>query len=190
MNITPTDIPDVLIIEPMVFGDHRGYFLESYNKKKLPEVLQDIDFVQDNESKSQQGVLRGLHFQIPPFCQSKLVRVIEGSVLDIAVDLRKGSSTFGKHIALELSAENKKQLFVPRGFAHGFVVLSETAIFSYKCDNYYSPEHDRGIYFNDPNLNIDWKIALEKAILSEKDKNLPLLDDCNDLFDITIDLYD
>ncbi len=190
MKITPTNIPDVLLIEPQVFGDHRGYFLESYNKSKLPKDIQNIDFVQDNESKSQYGVLRGLHFQIPPYCQSKLVRVIEGIVLDIVVDIRKGSPTFGKHVSIELSAENKKQLFIPRGFAHGFVVLSETAIFSYKCDNYYSPDHDRGISFNDPSLNIDWKVILQECILSEKDKNLPLLKDCTDVFDINTNLYE
>lgn len=190
MKITPTSIPEVLIIEPEVFGDHRGYFLESYNKKKFPDELQHITFIQDNESKSQKGVLRGLHFQIPPYCQSKLVRVIEGSVLDIAVDIRKESKTFGKHISLQLTAENKKQLFIPRGFAHGFVVLSDTAIFSYKCDNYYSPENDRGIYFNDPKLNIDWNINIENCILSDKDKNLPTLDNCDDLLDININLYE
>lgn len=190
MKVTPTLIPEVLLIEPQIFGDNRGYFLESYNKNKLPDALSKIEFVQDNESKSQQGVLRGLHFQIPPYCQSKLVRVIQGAVLDVAVDIRKGSSTFGQHVAVELSEDNKKQLFVPRGFAHGFVVLSETAIFSYKCDNYYSPAHDRGIYYNDPKLGIDWKTALENAILSEKDKGLPLLKDCKDIFDITTNLYE
>ncbi len=190
MKITPTNIPDVLLIEPPVFGDHRGYFLESYNKSKLPETLKNIDFVQDNESKSQKGVLRGLHFQTPPYCQSKLVRVIEGSVLDIAVDIRKGSPTFGEHVSIELTGENKKQLFIPRGFAHGFVVLSDTAIFSYKCDNYYSPNHDSGISFNDPSLQIDWKIEIEHCILSEKDLKLPLLKDSKDLFDINVNLYE
>ncbi len=190
MKITLTDIPDVLILEPEVFGDHRGYFLESYNKNKLPEIISNINFVQDNESKSQKGVLRGLHFQIPPFCQSKLVRVIQGDVLDIAVDIRKGSPTFGKHVAVSLTSENKKQLFVPRGFAHGFVVLSDTAIFSYKCDNYYSPKHNRGVNFSDPELGIDWKINIQDAILSEKDNELPSLKNCSDLFDFNVNLYE
>ena len=190
MKITKTEIPGVSIIEPTVFGDHRGYFIESYNKEKFPKEYQHIEFVQDNESKSSKGVLRGLHYQLPPFAQTKLVRVIEGKVLDIAVDIRKGSPTFGKHVSVELSGENKKQLLIPRGFAHGFIVLSETAIFSYKCDNYYSPESDRGILFNDPNLNIDWKLPKEDYILSEKDKAQPLLKENTDLFDYNTNLYE
>lgn len=190
MKITETQIEGVYIIEPQIFGDHRGYFIESFNQKKLPQSLQKIQFIQDNESKSSYGVLRGLHFQVPPYSQSKLVRVVEGKVLDVAVDIRKGSPTFGKHVAVELSGENKKQLFVPRGFAHGFVVLSETATFSYKCDNYYSPEHDRGVLFNDPELSIDWNIDIEKCVLSDKDKKQPLLENCRDLFDIKENLYE
>lgn len=190
MKITKTDISDVLIIEPAVFGDHRGYFVESYNKIKFPAKYENVVFVQDNESKSSFGVLRGLHYQLAPQCQSKLVRVIQGSVLDVAVDIRKGSPTFGQHVAVELTGENKKQLFVPRGFAHGFVVTSESAIFSYKCDNYYSPEHDRGILFNDPDLAIDWGVEASKLILSEKDNKQPLLKDAKDLFDYKLDLYE
>ena len=190
MKITETDIPEVCILEPNVFGDHRGYFIESYNREKFPSQYQHIEFVQDNESKSPKGVLRGLHYQLPPFCQTKLVRVIEGKVLDIVVDIRKGSPTFGKHVAKELSGENKKQMLVPRGFAHGFIVLSETAIFSYKCDNYYSPEHDRGILYNDPELAIDWKLATETLILSDKDKVQPLLKNATDLFDYNTNLYE
>ena len=190
MNITKTSIPEVCIIEPIVFGDHRGYFIESYNKEKFPSGYQHIEFVQDNESKSSKGVLRGLHYQLPPFTQTKLVRVINGSVLDVAVDIRKGSPTFGKHVAVELTGENKKQLLVPRGFAHGFIVLSEIAIFSYKCDNYYSPENDRGILFNDPDLGIDWKLDTKNLLLSDKDKVQPLLRESTDLFDYNINLYE
>jgi len=190
MIITQTAIPDVLIVEPQVFGDHRGYFIESYNKTKFSSKYQYVDFVQDNESKSSLGVLRGLHYQLAPFCQSKLVRVIQGSVLDVAVDIRKGSPTFGHHVAVELTGENKKQLFVPRGFAHGFVVTSENTIFSYKCDNYYSPEHDRGVLFNDPALAIEWGIEVSKLILSDKDKKQPLLKEAVDLFDYNVNLYE
>lgn len=189
MEITKTSIPEVCIIEPKIFGDHRGYFIESYNKEKFPSEYQHIEFVQDNESKSSKGVLRGLHYQLAPFCQTKLVRVIEGTVLDVAVDIRKGSPTFGKHVAVELTGENKKQLLVPRGFAHGFIVLSETAIFSYKCDNYYSPENDRGILFSDPDLGIDWKLDIKNLVLSDKDKVQPLLKDAVDLFDYNTNLY-
>ncbi|WP_010182484.1 dTDP-4-dehydrorhamnose 3,5-epimerase [Aquimarina agarilytica] len=190
MKITPTEIPDVMIIEPHVFHDQRGYFIESYNKEKFPSKFQHIDFVQDNESKSSYGVLRGLHYQIAPYSQTKLVRVIKGSVIDVIVDIRKGSPTFGNNVILELSEHNKKQLFIPRGFAHGFVVTSKTAIFSYKCDNYYSPTHDRGILYNDPALKIDWKVPTKELILSEKDKNLPLLKGIADLFDYKTDLYE
>ena len=190
MKVTATSIPDVLVIEPEVFGDHRGYFIESYSKIKFPSKYEQVTFIQDNESKSSLGVLRGLHYQIAPHCQSKLVRVIQGSVIDVAVDIRKGSPTFGKHVAVKLTGENKKQLFVPRGFAHGFVVTSDSAIFSYKCDNYYSPKHDRGILFNDPDLAIDWKLKESKLILSDKDKNQPLLKEAKDLFDYKTDLYE
>ena len=173
MEIQKNDIDGLLLIKPKVFGDNRGYFFESFNKKKFEEVVgYEVNFIQDNESKSSRGVLRGLHFQKPPFTQAKLVRVIEGKVLDVAVDLRADSPTFGKHIAVELSAENKYQLFVPRGFAHGFVVLSETAIFAYKVDNEYAPTHDDGIICNDERLAIDWKIDEKNIQLSEKDKEL------------------
>ena len=190
MKITPTSIPDVIIIEPQIFGDHRGYFMETYNKNKFPKQFEHIQFVQDNESKSCYGVLRGLHYQLPPYSQTKLVRVIEGSVLDIAVDIRKGSTTFGQHVSVELSGENKRQLLVPRGFAHGFLVTSKTAIFSYKCDNYYSVEHDRGILYNDPALNIDWQLNEKDFILSEKDIKQPLLKDAIDLFNFNVNLYE
>lgn len=172
-----TEIPDVVIIEPKVFGDDRGYFFESYNQKDFEENIGKIEFVQDNESKSSYGVLRGLHYQLPPYTQSKLVRAIKGTVLDVAVDIRKDSPTFGKHVAVELSEENKRQLFVPKGFAHGFVVLSDEAVFAYKVDEFYTPSHDRGIKFDDSELGIDWKIDLEKVSLSEKDKVQPLLRD-------------
>lgn len=172
MKITKTSIEDLIIIEPMVFKDKRGYFLESYNKEKLEEVLPQINFIQDNESKSTKGVLRGLHFQKPPFDQSKLVRCIQGDVLDVAVDLRKDSPTFGKHESVILSGNNKKQFFIPKGFAHGFIVLSKEAIFAYKVDNSYAPDYDSGIIWNDPNLNIDWRLKENEIIISEKDKNL------------------
>jgi len=172
MKFIKTEIPDLVIIEPAIFGDSRGYFFESFNQKEFEEHLGAINFVQDNESKSTRGVLRGLHFQKPPFNQAKLVRCIEGTVLDVAVDFRKGSPTFGKHVAVELSGENKRQLFVSRGFAHGFVVLSETAIFAYKVDNWYAPESDAGILWNDPTLNIDWKIPADEVKLSQKDQIL------------------
>ena len=178
MNIFSTHIKDVVVIEPQVFGDDRGYFSETYKEKELTDFLGfKVNFCQDNESKSSYGVLRGLHYQLPPYAQSKLVRVIQGSVLDVAVNIRKGSPTFGQHVAMELSEQNKKQLFIPRGFAHGFVVLSETALFSYKVDNYYHPESDRGIAFNDAQLNIDWQLKPEDFQLSEKDKNQPAFTD-------------
>lgn len=174
MKFIRTHIPDVVIIEPQIFGDERGYFAETFRKDKLDDFLGfSIPFCQDNESKSTYGVLRGLHYQLPPFAQTKLVRVIEGRVLDVAVDVREGSPTFGSHVAVELTEANKKQLLVPRGFAHGFVVLSETAIFGYKVDNYYNPECDRGITFDDKNLNIDWRLPLEVIKLSKKDTNQP-----------------
>ena len=174
MNFIKTSIPDLVIIEPNVFGDHRGYFLESFNKKQFEEHVEKVDFVQDNESKSSHGVLRGLHFQKRPYAQAKLVRCIEGKVLDVALDIRKGSPTYGKYEVVELSGENKKQFFVPRGFAHGFAVLSETAIFAYKVDNYYAPEYEGGIMWNDESLHIDWKITKEEVKLSEKDTKLEL----------------
>ncbi|WP_372774358.1 dTDP-4-dehydrorhamnose 3,5-epimerase [Mangrovibacterium sp.] len=173
MNIIKTAIPDVLIFEPKVFGDSRGYFFESFRQDVFEKAVGKIHFVQDNQSKSSYGVLRGLHFQLPPFTQSKLVRCIEGEVLDVAVDIRTGSPNYGQHVAVRLSAENHRQLWVPQGFAHGFIVLSETATFAYKCDNYYSPEHDGGILWNDPDLDIDWIIAENEIQLSEKDKNQP-----------------
>lgn len=173
MKFIPTEIADVTIIEPQVFGDDRGYFFESFNQKEFTENIGDVQFVQDNESKSTQGVLRGLHFQKPPFAQAKLVRCIEGEVLDVAVDLRKDSPTYGKHVAVKLSETNKRQLFVPRGFAHGFVVLSKTAVFAYKVDNTYAPTHDAGILWNDKNLQIDWNMAAAKVQLSTKDAILP-----------------
>ena len=173
MNFIKTKIDNLIIIEPSVFGDARGYFLESFNKQKFDAVINNIHFVQDNESKSTKGVLRGLHFQFGEFAQSKLVRCIQGEVLDIAVDLRSGSKTYGQHVSVLLTGENKKQVFVPKGFAHGFVVLSETAIFAYKVDNWYSPNHEGGLLWNDTTLNIDWQIKTEDVKLSEKDKTLP-----------------
>lgn len=171
MKVTKTKIPDVLIFEPTVFGDHRGYFMETFRSDEIKKYIGDVNFVQDNESLSRFGVLRGLHFQRPPFTQSKLVRVLQGEVLDIAVDIRIGSPTYGEHVAVLLSGENKKQLWVPQGFAHGFAVLSETALFNYKCDNYYSPTHDGGINWDDPTLAIDWQLELKDIQLSEKDKS-------------------
>lgn len=182
MKFIKTEIPDVYIIEPSVFGDNRGYFLESFNLEKFEENVYPIKFIQDNESKSSKGVLRGLHFQKPPFDQAKLVRCIEGRVMDVAVDIRKGSLTYGKHVAIELTGENKRQLFVPRGFAHGFSVLSDTAVFAYKVDNKYAPESDSGIRYDDKELNIDWGLYKEKIQLSEKDKNLSFFKDLESPF--------
>ena len=173
MKFIETKISDVIIIEPTVFGDARGYFLESYNQKKFEEVVGKTSFVQDNESKSSKGVLRGLHFQKPPFQQAKLVRCIEGEVLDVAVDIRKNSKTYGKHVSVLLSGENKRQLFVPRGFAHGFLVLSDSATFAYKVDNTYAPDHDAGIRWKDKELNIQWGMEDSEVIVSEKDAELP-----------------
>ena len=175
MKLIETNINGVFIIEPKVFEDARGYFFESWSEAKLAEAGINCRFVQDNESKSSYGVLRGLHYQAPPYTQAKLVRVIEGAVLDVAVDIRKGSPTFGKHVAIELTGENKYQLFIPRGFAHGFVVLSESATFAYKCDNAYMPSHERGIAFDDPSLGIDWRVNLKEYILSPKDTTNPPL---------------
>ena len=174
MPIIDTHIEGLKIYEPKVFGDDRGYFFESYNANVFKEGGIDCSFVQDNQSRSVFGVLRGLHYQVPPFAQAKLVRVIEGKVLDVAVDIRPDSKTYGESFSILLSAENKKQLFIPRGFAHGFVVLSQTAEFFYKCDNFYSKESEGGLLFNDPQLKIDWQIDIEKVLLSEKDKINPV----------------
>ncbi|MGD9931626.1 MAG: dTDP-4-dehydrorhamnose 3,5-epimerase [Mangrovibacterium sp.] len=170
MKIYKTPIDGLIVFEPSVFQDDRGYFLESFHAGRYKELGMDAGFIQDNESKSVRGVIRGLHYQLAPHAQAKLVRVIDGSVFDVAVDLRKGSPTFGQWFGVELTGENKKQLFIPRGFAHGFSVLSETAVFSYKCDNYYHPESERGIIYNDPDLKIDWKIPEPEAIISAKDQ--------------------
>jgi dTDP-4-dehydrorhamnose 3,5-epimerase len=190
MKFTRTAIEDVVIIEPQVHGDERGYFVETFRADKLEEFLgYKINFCQDNESKSSRGVLRGLHYQLHPAAQTKLVRVIKGRVLDVAVDIRKGSPTFGRHVSVELSGENKKQLLVPRGFAHAFVVLEDDTIFAYKVDNYYSPENDRGILFGDEALGIDWKIPHSELKLSEKDKVQPKLADTDDIFDYSVNYY-
>ena len=189
MNVIKTDIEGVVIIEPRIFKDARGYFFESFSERDFCKEVREVRFVQDNESKSSYGVLRGLHFQKPPFCQSKLVRVIKGAVLDVAVDIRKGSPTFGKHVAVELTEDNHRQFFVPIGFAHGFSVLSDEVIFQYKCDNFYAPQSEGAIAWNDPDLNIDWRIPAEKVILSEKDKNHPCLKDAEWLFDFNENLY-
>lgn len=190
MKFTRLKIPDVILCEPQLFGDDRGYFAETFRQDKLDAFLGfKINFCQDNESKSSMGVLRGLHYQLAPHAQTKLVRVIQGSVLDVAVDIRKGSPTFGQHVAVELSAENKKQLLVPRGFAHGFVVLSKEATFAYKVDNYYAPDCDRGIAFNDSSLGIDWKINLDVLQLSPKDLKQPLFKDAG-YFNHSINLYE
>ncbi len=177
MNFIETKIKDLIILEPTVYRDKRGYFFESFNKKKFEKKIGNISFVQDNESKSSKGVLRGLHFQKPPFDQAKLVRCIQGKVLDVAVDIRKGSKTFGKYVTVELSEENKRQLFIPRGFAHGFLSLSDSSIFSYKVDEVYAPEYDAGIIWNDKELNIDWGILHNQVLVSEKDSNLPYFTD-------------
>lgn len=189
MNVIKTDIEGPVIIEPRLFKDERGYFFESYSEREFTKQIREIKFVQDNESKSVYGVLRGLHFQKPPYAQSKLVRVILGSVLDVAIDIRRGSPTFGKHVAVELSGENHRQIFIPRGFAHGFVVLSPEVVFQYKCDNFYSPQSEGALAWDDPELGIDWKIPAEKIILSEKDKHHPWLKDAEWLFDYKENLY-
>ena len=190
MTFTRTAIPDVVIIEPKVHGDSRGYFVETFRQDKIEEFLGfKINFCQDNESKSSKGVLRGLHYQLPPHAQTKLVRVISGRVLDVAVDIRKNSPTFGKYVAVELSGENKKQLLIPRGFAHGFVVLEDDTVFAYKVDNYFSPEFDRGIAFDDKNLNIDWILNHNELNLSAKDTKQPKLNETNDLFEFGVDYY-
>ena len=189
MDVIKTNIEGVVIIEPRIFKDARGYFFESFSQREFEEKVGKIQFVQDNESMSSYGVMRGLHFQRPPFTQSKPVRVIRGAVLDVAVDIRKNSPTYGKHVAVELTEDNHRQFFVPRGFAHGFAVLSDEAIFQYKCDNFYAPQADGGISILDGDLGIDWHIPMDKAILSEKDTKHPLLKDFDSPFDINIELY-
>lgn len=189
MKIIPTKIEGVVIIEPRLFQDDRGYFFESYSEKDFNREVREIHFVQDNESKSSYGVMRGLHFQRPPFTQSKLVRCVKGAVLDVAVDIRKGSPTYGQHVAVELTEDNHRQFFIPRGFAHGFAVLSPEAVFQYKCDNFYHPEVDGGISILDSSLGIDWRIPTDHAILSEKDTRHPLLKDFDSPFDIQVPLY-
>lgn len=189
MNVIKTDIEGVVIIEPRVFTDARGYFFESFSQREFEEKVRKINFVQDNESMSSYGVMRGLHFQRPPYTQSKLVRCVKGAVLDVAVDIRKGSPTYGQHVSCLLTEENHKMIFVPRGFAHGFSVLSETAVFQYKCDNFYAPQADGGISILDESLGIDWQIPTEKAILSEKDTRHELLRDFDSPFSMEMNLY-
>ena len=191
MEFIPQSIPEVLVIEPKVHGDERGYFIETFRQDEFEDALgYKVNFIQDNESKSFKGVLRGLHFQLAPHAQSKLVRVIEGAVLDVAVDIRKGSPSFGQHVAVKLSNENKKQMFIPRGFAHGFLVLTDTATFAYKVDNYFSPECDRGLAFDDIDLNIDWQLTKQQLLLSDKDTQLPTLAALTDCFDYSSNNYD
>ena len=183
MNVLKTHIEGVVILEPTLFGDPRGYFFESFSRRRFEEAVGAVDFVQDNESRSGYGVVRGLHFQRGEYAQAKLVRVVEGCVLDVAVDIRRGSPTFGGHVAVELSGDNHRQLFIPRGFAHGFAVLSDTALFQYKCDNYYAPQAEGGIAWNDPALGIDWRIPADKVLLSEKDRHRPVLAETPELFE-------
>lgn len=189
MEVIKTEIEGLVIIEPKVFKDARGYFFESFSQREFDEKVRPIRFVQDNESMSSYGVMRGLHFQAPPFTQSKLVRCVKGAVLDVAVDIRKGSPTYGRHVAVELTEDNCRQFFVPRGFAHGFAVLSPTAVFQYKCDNFYAPQADGGISILDDSLGIDWHIPMDQALLSEKDTKHPLLKDFDSPFTIDMDLY-
>ena len=189
MEVIKTDIEGVVIIEPRIFNDARGYFFESFSQREFEEKVRRVNFVQDNESMSAYGVMRGLHFQMPPFTQSKLVRCVKGRVLDVAVDIRKGSPTFGKHVAVELTEDNHRQFFVPRGFAHGFAVLSDVAVFQYKCDNFYAPQADSGISICDTSLGIDWIIPADKVILSEKDTKHPLLDEFDSPFEYSTNLY-
>lgn len=179
MNIIRTEIPDVVIIEPRVFGDSRGYFFESFSEREFKEKVADVNFVQDNESRSCHGVVRGLHFQKPPHAQAKLVRVVKGRVLDVAVDIRKGSPTYGRHVEVELSEDNHRMVFIPKGFAHGFAVLSEDAVFQYRCDDYYAPETEGAIAWNDLDLDIDWRLPAEKVILSAKDTSHPSFKDAD-----------
>ena len=189
MEVIKTEIEGVVIIEPRIFNDERGYFYESFSQREFEEKVCRTTFVQDNQSKSSYGVLRGLHFQKPPYSQSKLVRCIKGAVLDVAVDIRKGSPTFGKHVAVELSEENHRQLFIPRGFAHGFAVLTAEAVFQYKCDNFYNKESEGAIAWNDPQLAIDWRIPADKVLLSEKDRQTRNMADADFLFDYNEKLY-
>lgn len=189
MEVIRTAIDGVVIIEPRVFRDSRGYFFESFNLKEFEQKVRPVNFVQDNESCSSYGVLRGLHFQKPPFAQSKLVRVVQGTVLDVAVDIRRGSPTFGRHVAVELSGENHRQFFIPRGFAHGFCVLSTAALFQYKCDNFYAPQSEGAIAWDDPDLGIDWRIPSDRVLLSDKDRSHPRLRDIDSPFDYAADLY-
>ena len=189
MNVIKTDIEGVVIIETRIFGDPRGYFFESFSQRDFDAQVRTVRFVQDNESRSCYGVLRGLHFQKPPYTQSKLVRVIKGTVLDVAVDIRKGSPTFGRHVAVELSGENHLQFFVPRGFAHGFSVLSDEAVFQYKCDNFYAPQSEGALAWDDPDLGIDWRLPSGSVILSEKDRHHRRLEDSDFLFDYNTDYY-
>lgn len=189
MDVIKTEIDGVVILEPVMFKDARGYFFESFSQREFEEKVRKINFVQDNESMSSYGVMRGLHFQHPPFTQSKLVRCVKGAVLDVAVDIRKGSPTYGQHVAVELTEDNHRQFFVPRGFAHGFAVLSETAVFQYKCDNFYTPQAAGGISIKDESLDIDWKIPIDKALLSEKDTLYECLMDFDSPFSIDMDLY-
>ncbi|MFA5713703.1 MAG: dTDP-4-dehydrorhamnose 3,5-epimerase [Bacteroidales bacterium] len=175
MKVTPTEIPDILLLEPRLFYDERGYFMEFFSQRKLEALLPNIHFVQENQSLSGYGVLRGLHYQLPPFAQSKLVRVVLGSALDVAVDIREGSPTFGKYVATLLSKENHLMMYIPRGFAHGFLALEPNTIFQYKCDNYYSPDHEASIAWDDPTIGVEWGMARSKLIVSDKDKNLPSL---------------
>lgn len=189
MEVIKTAIDGVVIIEPRIFNDVRGYFFESFSQREFEEKVCKTTFVQDNESKSSYGVMRGLHFQYPPFTQSKLVRVVKGAVLDVAVDIRKGSPTYGQHVAVELTEDNHRQFFVPRGFAHGFAVLSEIAVFQYKCDNFYAPQADGGISILDDSLGIDWRISKGQALLSEKDTRHEMFKDFDSPFDVNISLY-
>ena len=189
MEVIKTELEGVVILEPRLFKDDRGYFFESFSQREFDEKVRPVKFVQDNESKSVYGVLRGLHFQKPPFAQSKLVRVIQGAVIDVAVDIRVGSPTYGKHVAVELTAENHRQLFIPRGFAHGFSVLTDEVVFQYKCDNFYAPQSEGAIAWNDPALGIDWRIPEASVILSEKDKHHPLLKDLPETFYYSDNLY-
>lgn len=189
MEVIKTAIDGLVIIEPKIFKDARGYFFESFSQREFEEKVRPIRFVQDNESMSSYGVIRGLHFQKPPYSQSKLVRCVKGRVLDVVVDIRKGSPTYGQHVAVELSEENHRELFIPRGFAHGFAVLSETAVFQYKCDNFYTPEADCGISIKDEELGIDWHIPIENAILSEKDLKHACLKEFDTPFDYNTNLY-
>ena len=189
MEVIKTEVEGVVIIEPRIFKDARGYFYESFSQREFEEKVCRTTFVQDNQSKSSYGVLRGLHFQKPPYCQSKLVRCIKGAVLDVAVDIRKGSPTFGKYVAVELTEDNHRQFFVPRGFAHGFAVLSNEAVFQYKCDNFYNKESEGSVAWNDPQLDIDWRIPFDKVLLSEKDKLSKNINEADYLFDYNEKLY-